>query len=217
MLLGKIAADCTGKIIWPTKNGSSAQYLKYCSTDNVFTCENNIYFILTPIFLQAQLFSTYMIFWCFDSKTLNQSFFFFSIWVFFHKHSRFTGKQGKGEGIYLTPLYHFHPLHRHLDISRAITAESSPLHIADSRTRTGKPLVSERKSLTTKLFKSVRMKNKSFVGKKRKICQTLQIHTRFIRLKFSVIWSIQHFESEFPDIFYAFSFSCVTVRFIIVG
>ena len=47
---------------------------------------------------------------------------FFSIWVFFHEHSRFTGQQGKGEGISLTPLYHFHPLHRHLDISWAITA-----------------------------------------------------------------------------------------------
>ena len=44
---------------------------------------------------------------------------------------------GEGEGIYLTPLYHFHLLHRHLDISRAITAESSPLHIVGSRTRTG--------------------------------------------------------------------------------
>ena len=64
-------------------------------------------------------------------------FFFFSIWVFFHEHSRFTGQQGKGEGIYLTPLYHFHPLHRRLDISRAIAAESSPLHIAGSPTRTG--------------------------------------------------------------------------------
>ena len=60
--------------------------------------------------------------------------FFFSVWVFFHEHSQFTGQQGKGEGIYLTPLYRFHPLHRHLDISRAITAESSPLHIAGSRT-----------------------------------------------------------------------------------
>ena len=66
-----------------------------------------------------------------------QKLFFFSIWVFFHEHSRFTRQQGKGEGIYLTPLYHFHPLHRHLDISRAITAESSPVHIAGSRTRTG--------------------------------------------------------------------------------
>ena len=44
---------------------------------------------------------------------------------------------GEGEGISLTPHYHFHPLHRHLDISRAITAESSPLHITGSRTRTG--------------------------------------------------------------------------------
>ena len=47
-------------------------------------------------------------------------FFFFSISVFFHAHSRFTGQQGKEENIYLTPLYHFHPLHRNLDFSRAI-------------------------------------------------------------------------------------------------
>ena len=37
----------------------------------------------------------------------------------------------------LTPQYHFDPLYRHLGISREITAESSPLHIASSRTRTG--------------------------------------------------------------------------------
>ena len=61
----------------------------------------------------------------------------FSIWVFFYKHSQITGLQGKGEGIPLTPNYHFHPLHRLLDISRAITAGSSALHIASSRTRTG--------------------------------------------------------------------------------
>ena len=67
----------------------------------------------------------------------NSKLFFFSMWVFFHERSRITGLQGKGEGISLTPHYHFHPLHRHLDISRAITAESSPLHIAISRTRTG--------------------------------------------------------------------------------
>ena len=61
----------------------------------------------------------------------------FSIWVFFHEHLRFTGPQGKGEAISLSVLNHFHPLHRHLDISRAITAESSPLHIGSSRNRTG--------------------------------------------------------------------------------
>ena len=63
--------------------------------------------------------------------------YFFSTWVFFHEHSRFMGQQGKGTGIYLTPLYHFQPVHRHLDNSWAITAESSPLHIASNRTRTG--------------------------------------------------------------------------------
>ena len=63
--------------------------------------------------------------------------FFFSIWVFFHEHSRTTRLQGKGEGIYLAPHYHFHPLHRHLDINMAITAGSSPLRIASSRTPTG--------------------------------------------------------------------------------
>ena len=41
------------------------------------------------------------------------------VWVFFHDHSQFTGQQEKGEGISLTPLYHFHPLYRHLDIELA--------------------------------------------------------------------------------------------------
>ena len=45
----------------------------------------------------------------------------------------------------LTPLYHFNSLHRHLDISRAITAESSPLHIAS------KLWFPSAKSLITKL------------------------------------------------------------------
>ena len=41
---------------------------------------------------------------------------------------------GVGGGHFLTPDYHFHPLHRHSDISRVITAESSPLHIGSSWT-----------------------------------------------------------------------------------
>ena len=40
------------------------------------------------------------------------------------------------EAISLYPFYKFDPLHRHLDISLVITAESSPLHIAGSRNRT---------------------------------------------------------------------------------
>ena len=63
---------------------------------------------------------------------------FFFMWVFLHSDSRFTGHQGKGEATSLIPLYHFHPLHGHLDINRVISAESSPLHIGSSRTRTGK-------------------------------------------------------------------------------
>ena len=61
---------------------------------------------------------------------------FFSIWVFFQEHSRITGLQRKGEGIPLTPHYHFHTLYRHLDISRVVTADSSPLDIASSPTQT---------------------------------------------------------------------------------
>ena len=67
------------------------------------------------------------------ATTKNQFFF----WVFFHEHSQITGLHGKGEGISLTHHYYFHPLQGYLDISRAITAESSPLRIASSRTRTG--------------------------------------------------------------------------------
>ena len=68
--------------------------------------------------------------WCFlffvFFSQINEGFFSVSIWVFFHKHSWFTEQ----EGISVTPLYHFHPVHRHLHISRAITAEWSPFHIA---------------------------------------------------------------------------------------
>ena len=42
----------------------------------------------------------------------------------------FTGQQSKGEAISLTPLYHFYPLHRHLEVNQEITAESSPHDIA---------------------------------------------------------------------------------------
>ena len=46
-----------------------------------------------------------------------------------------AGERGGG-GISLIPHHHFHQLCRHLDISRAITAESLPLHIPSSRSQT---------------------------------------------------------------------------------
>ena len=50
----------------------------------------------------------------------------------------FTIHSTAGEGrSYLVLLCHFHPLHRHLGINQAITADSSPLHIVRSRTRNG--------------------------------------------------------------------------------
>ena len=49
---------------------------------------------------------------------------FFSICVFFYKHSRITGQQGKEEGVSLI-------------ISRTITAEGSPLCIISDHTLVG--------------------------------------------------------------------------------
>ena len=74
-------------------------------------------------------------FFTFD-MSWNLSTTFFSIGVFFHNHSRITGLQVKGEGISLTCHYHFHPLQRYLDISRAITGESTTQDIASSLTGT---------------------------------------------------------------------------------
>ena len=102
----------------------------------------------------------------FGVATSNLSFFlFFSIWIFFHNHSRTTVLQGQGEGISLTPHYHFHPTQRHLDISPVITAESSPLYIGGSKKSNREPLVSERKSLTTQLSALKTWTAKSYVNK----------------------------------------------------
>ena len=74
-------------------------------------------FLNTKVFLLKDTHQTCL------KKFLFLFCFLFSIWFFFHEHSRITGMQGKGERISLTPQYHFHLLRRHLDISRVITAE----------------------------------------------------------------------------------------------
>ena len=74
-------------------------------------------------------------------------FVFFSVWVFFHKLSRITGMQGEEEGISLTPHYHFHPLpNQPGDYCRELTSAHSLQPDSNQE-----PLVSQRKSLTTKL------------------------------------------------------------------
>ena len=70
--------------------------------------------------LQNIFFSNWSLRWNIKFNVSNS---FFSIWVLFHQHSSITGLQSKSKGIPLTPHYDFHPLYRHLDISRAITAE----------------------------------------------------------------------------------------------
>ena len=78
---------------------------------------------------------------CINLKTSQlQLQLFFSMCVFFHEHSQFTGqqeKEGGGEGVIcLTDLYHFYLLCSYLNISRTTKAETLLLHIASCRTRT---------------------------------------------------------------------------------
>ena len=67
--------------------------------------------------------------------------FFFIIYLFyldFFSHNIHDLQDSRGRGRpFFVPLYHFHPLHKHWHVSWTITTESSPLHIANGRTRTG--------------------------------------------------------------------------------
>ena len=64
-------------------------------------------------------------------------FLFFSIWVFFSFDIDFTHHSMGRQKPILTNLYHFHLRRKHLDISKTITAESSPLSVvSDDRTQT---------------------------------------------------------------------------------
>ena len=77
----------------------------------------------------------------FDENCLKQNLlrylfiYLFTVWVFFHEHSRFAEQQGKG-GIYFFNSSLPPASVRQLDISWVIYAGSSPLYIASSRNRT---------------------------------------------------------------------------------
>ena len=71
--------------------------------------------------------------WVEDSSEFDGSFIFFlSGFSFTNIHNSLDGR-GRGR----VSLYHIYSLHRHLDISRTIAADSSPLHIASSWTQIG--------------------------------------------------------------------------------
>ena len=62
-------------------------------------------------------------------QLISRAFFFFLSGFSFTTIHKPQGCRGRGRAFSLIPHYHFHPPHRHLDISRAITLDSSPLHI----------------------------------------------------------------------------------------
>ena len=73
---------------------------------------------------------------------------FFSIWIFFQEHSQFTGNQRKEEAISLTPPYHYHPLHKHLEVAGWFL-QRAHLCTRQQAESNRKPWVSERKLLNT--------------------------------------------------------------------
>ena len=57
---------------------------------------------------------------------------------FFYTNIDFSQENRGGWRSFLTTLYKLHLLHRNVDISWAIAADSSPMHIASDRIRAGK-------------------------------------------------------------------------------
>ena len=82
---------------------------------------------------------------------ITEAILFLSGFSFTDIHDSQDNRGRESLSLSLTALYHFHLLHRHLDISQAITAESSPIHIASSRTWTRNLFFPRCKLLTTKL------------------------------------------------------------------
>ena len=64
----------------------------------------------------------------------NWSFF---LYVFFSHDIYNSQASRRRRRPFVIPLYYFHPPHEHLHINRAIAAESSPLLMANGRTRIG--------------------------------------------------------------------------------
>ena len=70
-----------------------------------------------------------------QAVTRNTNSTFFYLGFLSHDIHIFQGSKGRGRPI-LIPLYNFHLLHKHLCISWAITAESSPMHMNSGQSQT---------------------------------------------------------------------------------
>ena len=75
----------------------------------------------------------------------------------------------------LSPFYHLHLFHEHLNIRWEITAERSSLHISSGRTRTGNLW------FLSQVFNQIRFK----YIRKMKDCSINEYYTDFITLQFS--------------------------------
>ena len=117
----------TKKKVW---NKSSASFFACFLKENI--C-HIVFYELTKFHCQIA-FTSWDIEHCVYCNCLPGCCFFLSGFSFTNIHDS-QDSRGKGRLYLFILLYHFYPLHRHLDISRAITAESSHLHIASRRTR----------------------------------------------------------------------------------
>ena len=128
-------------------------------------------------------------------------YFFVSIWVFlFMNIHESQDCSGRGRAFSLTPHYHFHPLHWHLDISRAITAKSSPLHIASSWTRTGTfafraQVTNHQTTRLSEDFKKMTGFKNLFIYLSRKVYPFIAI--MFLLSCCSILWWLLQLKGEF--------------------
>ena len=120
----------------------------FVTVSELFCCEFFETFVILPsydlatasaILLPIRSSVASSVFWiALFEAVLNAfvAFFFFFYLDFLSQPFTSYRTAGEGRDHSLTPHYHFHPLHRHLGISCAITAESLSLHIGSSQTRT---------------------------------------------------------------------------------
>ena len=128
----------------------------------------------------------------------------FSIWVFLQEHSRVTGQLEKEDAIFSIPPYIFLPPHRQLDISRAITAENSPLHIASSQTPAGNlwfPRASRNQIITLIIITTI-----TAIIKKTKVGCMKTKYTFFSRCTLTHSFPMHPFSAPWkPQVFLMFS------------